>query len=168
MERVRNLSVQRNICQTATLSTRNPTWIGLGMNPGFSTWKPESIHLTQPTEAHSFICCYLPKSWYIFDQYEHEGRSTVTALTDRYTRTILSIRSYNQNFARDSGVESRAVGGIFIWAAGTCGRLVWCIYMASGHRTPRSHDLCIQLYGNLLHSTWAIWHKSITAYSGFL
>jgi hypothetical protein len=61
----------------------------------------------------TFFCCYLPKS-YISDQYDDEGRSTVTTLSDRYTQTILSVRSYNQNLARDSGVESRAIGGIFI------------------------------------------------------
>jgi hypothetical protein len=134
---------------------------------------PKSIHLTQRTEAHSFlclpsICCYLPKSHYISDQYEDEGRSTVTALSDRNTPTILSVRSYNQNLARDSGVESRAVGGIFIWTAGTCRRLAGSIYMASGHRMPRSYDLRILLYNDLPHSTWVIRYKSITAYSGFL
>lgn len=51
---------------------------------------------------------------YISDQYEDEGRSTVTALSDRYIPTILFVRSYNQNLARDSGVESRAIGGILI------------------------------------------------------
>jgi hypothetical protein len=51
---------------------------------------------------------------YISDQYGDEGRSTVTALSDRNTPTILSVRSYNQNLARDSGVESRAIGVIFI------------------------------------------------------
>jgi hypothetical protein len=104
---------------TATLSIRNPTWIMLAMKPRFGVWNPESIHLTQPTEAHSFlylpsICCYLPRSYYIFDQYEDEGRSTVTALSHRYTPTILSVRSYNQNLARDSGIESSAIGGIVI------------------------------------------------------
>ena len=90
----------------------------LAKNPRFIVWNPESIDLTQPTKAHSVlslpsVCCCLPKS-YISDQYEYEGRSTVTALSDRYTPAILSMRSYNQNLARDSGAESRAVGGIFI------------------------------------------------------
>jgi hypothetical protein len=100
----------------ATLSIRNPASIMLARNPTFSVRNPESIHLTQPTEAHSFLylpSSYLPKSYYISDQYEDEGRSTVTALSGRYTPTILSVRSYNQNLARDSGVESRAIGGIF-------------------------------------------------------
>ena len=29
-----NRSTWRNTCPSATLSTANPTWIGLGMNPG--------------------------------------------------------------------------------------------------------------------------------------
>jgi len=89
------------------------------MNPRFSVWNPESTHLTQPTEAQSFlclpsICCYLPKSYYISDQYEDVGRSTVTALSDPYSPPILSVRSYNQNLARDADVESRAIGSIII------------------------------------------------------
>jgi hypothetical protein len=34
------------------------------------------------------------KSYHISDQYEDEGRSTVTALSARYTPTILSVRFY--------------------------------------------------------------------------
>jgi hypothetical protein len=170
---MRNLSSQTNICPIATLSIRNPPWINLPMNPRFSVWNPVSTHLTQPTEVHSFlclpsICCYLPKSYYISDQYEDVGRSTVTTLSDPYSPTILSVRSYNQNLGRDAGVESHAIGGIFIWTAGTCGRLAGGIYMASGHRTPRSYDIRVQLYGDFLPSTWLILYKSITAYSDFL
>jgi hypothetical protein len=39
----------RKTCPSATLSTKNPTWTALGMNPGLRSEKPTINHLSYGT-----------------------------------------------------------------------------------------------------------------------